>query len=39
MQGTLWSNNGQGYNTQDDASKSIQQLGVTPTSSTPREMM
>ena len=36
MQGTLWSNNGQGYSTQDDASKTIQksiqhqQLDVTP---------
>ena len=25
MQGTLWSNNGQGYNTQDEANKVIQQ--------------
>ena len=24
MQGTTWSNNGQGYNTQDDANKAIQ---------------
>jgi len=46
MQGTLWSNNGQGYSTQDEASKSIQQLGVrppmggqTPTSSTSDEIM
>ena len=26
MQGTLWSNNGQGYNTQDEAIKSLQPL-------------
>ena len=46
MQGTLWSNNGQGYSTQDEASKTIQksiqhqQLDVTPpTSSTSGEMM
>ena len=31
MQGTTWSNNGQGYNTQDDADAVIQQQLSTPT--------
>ena len=35
MQGTSWSNYGQGYNTQDEASKLLQSLGV----KLPKEMM
>ena len=38
MQGTLWSNNGQGYNTQDDANKAIQ-LVLQDTRKNTEEMM
>ena len=38
MQGTTWSNNGQGYNTQDDANKAIQ-LVLQDTRKNTEEMM
>lgn len=40
MQGTLWSNNGQGYSTQGEAIKIIQeQLGVTLSTGSTSEVM
>jgi hypothetical protein len=38
MQGTLWSNNGQGYNTQGDANKVIQQQVSKKPSNSPEEL-